>query len=754
MKLFVGYVMAAFLTSGMLRADLLWEPLNEPGSGGWLTSLRINPTNSSHLILGGDMLGIGTSHDSGASWTGGFGLSSWEIGDLTFHPENSKTVWAGTMSGPYVSYDGGHNWESKRQGLPEVAEGFYSAPIQRILIDPANTKRLLAFAGTYRGWSSPGSPKFGYIWESRDGGNSWTEFSSIRPYRSITWVDADRDWNRFYAVIQNQGIYTSVDKGKTWQPAHAGLPPKSNVRMVAVHPSKPLVAWTAAGNYPDPKNTGNILPGGIYQTVDGGKTWMRTGNGLPSLGGTNPNYCTRFQAIALSEVNPNCLVTSDTSWNKQAVYQSTDGGVNWTQVLTKDMYPRIPVAYPAGMGATVITFDPLREDTYYVANSETVLRTTDQGKTWRDITSSPTPSKKVPESIEPKMIVAEGVSVASDQATPDANTVLEVAPTEPSGPAWRGHGYSGLCSTKVVFNPFLKGSVVLTAMDAGKFLRSNDNLQSWFFYEKGFSQPWGGANDAAFAGDKGRIIYLATGQHGGEGAIARSNDGGITWREFYGESSGLPGRSEATSVHCEPDKPEHAWAVMGGNLYSTSDGGETWKRFSDIAEVTTIGKIEGRAFPFYVGFKQGVLVTRDGKSFELLPDSPSSPSSIRVHPSAPDAPFVVRHRTDDAGVFHWNGSSWSQIFKNSHAFDIAVHPHNPKRLAVATSDDPYHDASRATGVWISEDGGSNWKVANAGLSCLRGKAIAFDPHQPDRLIFGSFGRGFFQTTWVTETSNK
>lgn len=689
-------------------AALRWETLNEPGSGGCLTSLRPDPRNPGHLLLGGDMLGIGVSPDGGQTWTGGYGLLSWEIGDLTFHPTRPGEVWAGTMSGPYVSTDGGMNWESRRQGLPDVSPGSYSAPIQRILIDPANPDRLLAFAGTYRGWSSPGTPKFGYVWESLDAGKSWKELSAVRAFRNITWADADRSWRRLYAVVEGRGVYTSDDRGKSWKEANSGLPAPGSIRMVAVHPDRPDTAWVAHGNHLKRAGSHEWLPGGIYVTTDGGRSWKPSGTGLPSRPGDNPHYTTRFQAIAVSPVNPNHLATSDTSWNNDAVYFSSDGGKSWKKVLDKPAMAAIPVAYPAGMGASVITFCPRSPLTFYVANTESVLRTTDGGTTWTDLTAS--------------------------RPAPDATT-------------WRGHGYSGLCSMRIVFNPFRPGSVILTAMDAGKHLRSDDGLASWFFYDSGFSQPWGGGNDAAFAGPDGTTTWLAIGQHGTMGAIARSDDGGRTWREFHGESRGLPGQAQANAVHCDPANPDLVWAVMGDGLYHSTNGGESWTRHPNLRGATTIGKTPGQAFPFYVGTADGVHRTTDGTTFKLIKDSPAAPSRITVPAQTPDRLYAVRHRHEGGGVFRYDGGSWTRVFSDIHAHEIAVSPANPEHLAVATTDDPFHDHSRASGVWISLDGGKNWQQANQGLSCLRGHAIAFDPHDPTRLIFGSFGRGFFQARW-------
>ena len=78
---------------------------------------------------------------------------------------------------------------------------------------------------------------------------------------------------------------------------------------------------------------------------------------------------------------------------------------------------------------------------------------------------------------------------------------------------------------------------------------------------------------------------------------------------------------------------------------------------------------------------------------------------------------------------------------------MATDPTDPARLAVATSDHPYHDASFATGVWLSGDAGATWRQANDGLPCLRGEAIAIDPHDPERVVVGTLGRGFWQMRW-------
>jgi hypothetical protein len=116
---------------------LHWQPLLEPGCGGAITALAISPHDGRRILVGGDMLGIGLSEDRGEHWQSSFALPSYEIADFTFHPSDPQVIWVGTMSGPCVSTDGGHHWTWKRAGMAAVSWSSYSAPIQKILFDPA-----------------------------------------------------------------------------------------------------------------------------------------------------------------------------------------------------------------------------------------------------------------------------------------------------------------------------------------------------------------------------------------------------------------------------------------------------------------------------------------------------------------------------------------------------------------------------------------------------------------------------------------
>ena len=83
---------------------LHWSPLGEPGCGGDITAVRVNPYNATQVYIAGDMLGVGVSLDGGATWLAPDADSflSWEAADFAFDPA-LRRVYVATMSGPYVA---------------------------------------------------------------------------------------------------------------------------------------------------------------------------------------------------------------------------------------------------------------------------------------------------------------------------------------------------------------------------------------------------------------------------------------------------------------------------------------------------------------------------------------------------------------------------------------------------------------------------------------------------------------------------
>ena len=168
---------ALVCSGGDAASGIRWEPLYEPGVGGAIVSVQVSPHDVRHVLAGGDMLGTGVSFDGGETWSPGLGLATYEMATATFHPSSTNEVWMGSCSGPYKSSDGGRTWEMKRRGMPEPARNRYTMMIEKVLFDPRDPSRMLAFSGSSRRWGA--CRGFGAVWESLDCGESWTQVGTV-----------------------------------------------------------------------------------------------------------------------------------------------------------------------------------------------------------------------------------------------------------------------------------------------------------------------------------------------------------------------------------------------------------------------------------------------------------------------------------------------------------------------------------------------------------------------------------------------
>ncbi len=678
----------------------------EPGVGGQMTDLAVSPHDPSRVLVSGDMLGVALSLDGGDTWAPTFGFKSWEIAAITWHPTDPNIVWAGTMSGPYLSLDGGLHWQEMREGFVEISDTGYSAPIERVLFTPGNEDRLLAFGGSMRNWSGRHNPPWGDIWLSEDAGQTWSWLVALTAegatdYRSLKGVNiaaaayAAGSDSRIYAGTRGGGVMVSEDGGVSWAVRSEGLP-TPNVRNLVVHPTDPDTVWVTVY-----RKKG--VAGGVYRSEDAGVTWTDVSNGLDQ----NPKA--RYRALIVCPQEPDRLYTAcwrgtDLDW---AIFRSDDGGDNWRFTIEHE----IPTPYPPD-GFKQLAVDPNDSERIFAVGNTSILRTLDGGETW-------------------KLLNAEQV-----------------------GDAWRGTGYSGLVSTRFTFDPHRQGHAILQAMDMGRVWRTTDGGRTWMYHASGApynKTVWYGGRDASFAGD--RRIYASFGQHGYFSGLGRSVDGGETWSGMAGIDFGLPEIGEAShsnGIYARPDEPLHVWAIIGGLLYSSSDGGDSWTQLPDFEGAMWIAGDPNRPERFFVSGRNNLWLSEDGgESFASL----AAPVvSGRMTVDTLSRLYIAgwrHHRWPEAerGLWRFDGEDWTCLKEDPFIADVAVDPTDPQRVAIATNDHPYHDHSRDSGVWLSADGGETWRQANRGLPMTRGEVIAIDPHDPQRLVFGSFGAGFFEARW-------
>src|SRR5207237_8047411 len=113
----------------------------------------------------------------------------------------------------------------------------------------------------------------------------------------------------------------------------------------------------------------NGTGGGIFKSMDGGKTWQQLKTGLPE-GIIQAN-------LAIAPSKPARLIASVASPGAVNLFRSDDAGACWT-VITKD--PR-PAGRIGGGDLSVPRFSPKDPDVVIVASTVS-WKSIDGGKTW------------------------------------------------------------------------------------------------------------------------------------------------------------------------------------------------------------------------------------------------------------------------------------------------------------------------------------------------------------------------------------
>ena len=164
-----------------------------------------------------------------------------------------------------------------------------------------------------------------------DGKLTWR---SIGPYiggRVVAVAGVPSERNLFYMGAVDGGVWKSTDYGVTWQNLTDRKWPSASdsVGAIAVAPSDPKVLYVGTGET-DIRND-MITGDGIFKSVDGGKTWKYAGLRATRTISTivvDPHDPDIVYAASMGHVfKPD---------SHRGVFKSTDGGKTWHKVLFVD----------------------------------------------------------------------------------------------------------------------------------------------------------------------------------------------------------------------------------------------------------------------------------------------------------------------------------------------------------------------------------------------------------------------------------
>ena len=214
----------------------------------------------------------------------------------------------------------------------------------------------------------------------------WREIGPYRGGRSVAVAGSRQRPMEYWMGTTGGGVFKTTDAGISWAPAtdkHFG----GSIGAIAVAPSNPDIVYVGGGEYAIRGNTAH--GDGMWKSTDAGKTWARAG--LDS---------TRHIAdVRVHPTNPDIVYAGVLGHvygpsGERGVFKSTDGGKSWNRVLAVD----------DSTGVTDLVMDPSNPDVLYAGfwqawrtpwqlvsggAKSALFKTTDGGRTWKDITRAP-----------------------------------------------------------------------------------------------------------------------------------------------------------------------------------------------------------------------------------------------------------------------------------------------------------------------------------------------------------------------------
>ena len=592
----------------------------------------VNENGRLTLFVGSASGGVWKSVNGGTTFKPVFDRQSVQsIGALAIDPSNSKIVWAGTGEawtrnsvsigdGIYKSSDGGENWTN--MGLKD------SEHIAKILVDPKDSNSVLACA-TGHVWND--NDERG-VFKTSDGGNTWKKvlagangstgcgmlaMSPLEPKTIFAsmWDFRRQGWT-FRSGGPGSGLYQSTDGGNSWTELNdknsKGLPEKPWGRIaVAVAPAKPQVVYAMIES----------KKSALFRSDDGGKTWNRLdasrfmiwrpfyfanlivdpkdenkvfkpdgplllsvngGKSFSSVGNAHGD----FHDIWIDPSNPNVVYTGDDG----GLWRSEDGGTRWKHQVNLPISQFYHVSVDNANPYHV--YGGLQDNSSWIGDSSYPGGVTNSR--WENIYGG------------------DGFWVFEDTSDPDyiyaeyqGGTIgrvnrhtLEIRPIQPL-PNYNEKKLRFNWNTPIHMSPNEKGTIYIGA----QFLfRSRDHGQSWERIspdlttndpEKQKQEESGGVtvdNSSAEmhtsiysiseSPKNGQIIWVGT----DDGNLQITRDGAKTWTNVVANVPGLAKNSWVSTIEASrfdegtayATFDRHTFGDMNPYAYKTTDYGKTW----------------------------------------------------------------------------------------------------------------------------------------------------------------------------------
>jgi photosystem II stability/assembly factor-like uncharacterized protein len=307
---------------------LEWRSIGPAIMGGRVADVEGVSGNANIVYVATGSGGLWKTVNAGVTWKPIFERQgTLSIGDIALAPSNPEVVWVGTGEsnvrnsvsfgdGVYKSMDGGKNWQ--HMGLKETER------ISAIAIHPLNP--------------------------------------------DIVYVGA---LGHAFAPNEERGVFMTTDGGKTWTRT-LYIDKEHGVADLEIDPTNPNILYAGMWSFerkPWTHRSGSEK-GGLFKSIDGGRTWNKLTNGLPKLVGRI--------GVRVAPSNPN-VVYAIVESKDGTLYRSDDRGETFKQVSKQTNI------VSRGFYYTTVRIDPSNENHIYAVASS-LFESIDGGKSFRSIT--------------------------------------------------------------------------------------------------------------------------------------------------------------------------------------------------------------------------------------------------------------------------------------------------------------------------------------------------------------------------------
>jgi len=539
-----------------------WSAVNTGMTGRWLSSVVIDPNNSSTIYAGSDIDGVFKSSDGGSTWKAvNNGLSGTEVQTLAVDPANGLTIYAGTANGGIAkSTDGGSSWSAANTGFTGVPY------VWSLAVDPSNSQTVYAgiydggvfkstnggaswtamntgLSSTFSDWSlaiDPTNSQVIYagngggsgVFKSTNGGASWSSINSGLTSTNIISVSVVPTNSQTIFAVTADGVFRSTNGGTSWSAANSGLP--ANVRRLAVDQTNDQTVYAATAG------------GGVYRSTNGGGLWTMAGNSLAA---------TEVYSVAMDPSNSQTLYAAV---YRTGVFKSVNGGANWSGINTGI----------SNSAVWAVAVDPATPQNIYVSTwGGGVFKSANGGSSWSASNNG----------LASGYVAALAIDPTQSQ-TLYAGTNGGLYKSTNGGATWSA---AGLLNTGDIMSIAIdpgNHQTIYAGVDSGGVgvFKSTDGGASWSGINNGLA--WNQVASLAIDPASSQTIYAGL----MSGGICKSTDGGSSWSAV---NSGLATNLEVSAIAIDPANPKNVYAgtwgsrnngVNGGGMYKSTDGGNSW----------------------------------------------------------------------------------------------------------------------------------------------------------------------------------